>query len=101
MGRDVPRPQPAPLPAEGLEVEVTRIGAMTINQLRATWRKVFASRRLVRAMRNRQKDFGPPQSHPVVAPVCAPGLRYLSARAMKPIAPKRQRCAIYTRKSTE
>jgi len=42
MGRDVPRPQPAPLPAEGLEVEVTRIGAMTINQLRATWRKVFA-----------------------------------------------------------
>jgi len=42
MGRDVSRPQPAPLPAEVLEVEVTRIGAMTINQLRATWRKVFA-----------------------------------------------------------
>ena len=43
MGRDLPRTQPASPPAEGLEVEVTRIGAMTINQLRATWRKVFAS----------------------------------------------------------
>jgi hypothetical protein len=42
MGRDVSRPQPAPLPAAGLEVELARIGAMTINQLRATWRKVFA-----------------------------------------------------------
>jgi Protein of unknown function (DUF2924) len=43
MGRDLPRTQPASPPAEGLEVEVTRIGAMTINQLRATWRKIFAS----------------------------------------------------------
>jgi len=43
MGRDLPRTQPASPPAEGLEFEVTRIGAMTIDQLRATWRKIFAS----------------------------------------------------------
>jgi len=43
MARRLARTQPAPTPAEGLEVELARVGAMTIDQLRATWRKVLAS----------------------------------------------------------
>jgi hypothetical protein len=43
MARGPPRRQPASESAEGLEVELARIGAMTIDQLRATWRKVLAS----------------------------------------------------------
>ena len=37
------RKQPASAPAEGLELELIRIGAMTIDQLRATWREALAS----------------------------------------------------------
>jgi Protein of unknown function (DUF2924) len=41
--RDLRRTQPAPAPAESLEAELTRIGAMNIDQMRAAWRKVFGS----------------------------------------------------------
>jgi Protein of unknown function (DUF2924) len=37
------RTQPAPAPAAALEVELARLGAMTVDQLRATWWNVFAS----------------------------------------------------------
>jgi hypothetical protein len=43
MARGLPRRQPASEPAEGLEVELARIGAMNIDKLRATWRSVFVS----------------------------------------------------------
>jgi hypothetical protein len=43
MARARTRKQPASAPAGGLELELTRIGAMTIDQLRATWREVLAS----------------------------------------------------------
>lgn len=43
MARSLARTQPASTPAAPLEVELTNIGAMTIDQLRTTWRKVFVS----------------------------------------------------------
>jgi hypothetical protein len=43
MARGLARRQPAPTPSAALEIELARIGAMTIDQLRATWRKVLAS----------------------------------------------------------
>src|ERR1700677_3621467 len=43
MARGLPRRQPASAPAVPLEVELARIGAMTIDQVRTTWRKVFVS----------------------------------------------------------
>ena len=41
--RNFARTQSASAPAETLEVELARIGAMNIDQLRAAWREVFAS----------------------------------------------------------
>jgi Protein of unknown function (DUF2924) len=43
MARGLAQMQPASAPAAALEVELERIGAMNIDQLRADWRKVFAS----------------------------------------------------------
>jgi hypothetical protein len=43
MARRLARTQPASAPVEGFEVELARVGAMSIDQLRATWRRVFAS----------------------------------------------------------
>ena len=43
MARSLAQMQPASAPAEALEVELARIGAMKIDQLRAAWREAFAS----------------------------------------------------------
>ena len=43
MARGLARNEPAPAPAASLGVELARIGAMTIDQLRTTWRKLLAS----------------------------------------------------------
>jgi len=43
MARHLPQAQPASAPAETLEVDLARIRAMNIDQLRAAWREAFAS----------------------------------------------------------
>src|ERR1700677_2347457 len=43
MARRPAQTQPASMPAAGLEAELALIGAMSIDQARAAWRKVFAS----------------------------------------------------------
>jgi Protein of unknown function (DUF2924) len=43
MARSVSNVQPALAPAEAIEEKLARIGAMTIEQLRAAWRETFAS----------------------------------------------------------
>jgi hypothetical protein len=43
MARRLAQTQPASAPAAALEVELTRIGAMNIDQLRAAWREALAS----------------------------------------------------------
>ena len=43
MARSVVNDQPALAPAEPIEEKIARIGAMTIEQLRAAWRETFAS----------------------------------------------------------
>ena len=43
MARSLAQVQPASAPTEALEVELARIGAMKIDQLRAAWREAFAS----------------------------------------------------------
>jgi hypothetical protein len=43
MARGLAQKEPVSAPAEALGVELARIGAMNIDQLRATWRRVFAS----------------------------------------------------------
>jgi hypothetical protein len=43
MARGLAQKEPASAPAEALGVELARIGAINIDQLRATWRRVFAS----------------------------------------------------------
>ncbi len=43
MGRGQTKSQPAAAPAEPLEMELARIGAMNIDELRARWRAAFAS----------------------------------------------------------
>jgi hypothetical protein len=43
MARKTSKAQPASAPAEALDANLARIGAMNIDQLRACWRKTFAS----------------------------------------------------------
>ena len=43
MARRLAQMQPASAPAEAIEVQLARIGAMNIDQLRAAWREALAS----------------------------------------------------------
>jgi hypothetical protein len=43
MARRLAQMRPASAPAAAIEVELARIGAMNIDQLRAAWREVYAS----------------------------------------------------------